>query len=120
MVDDRAPLALSHTLEAIGHFRSIVGSEDASQLGADLTRRYAAERCVEIISEASRRVPAGWKAEHASVPWQNIASIGSVLRHDYENVNIEIIIKLRGRPLEDLKTAVLALLRKYDLDFHQP
>jgi hypothetical protein len=43
-----------------------------------------------------------------------------VLRHDYENVNIEIIIKLRGRPLEDLKTAVLALLRKYDLDFHQP
>jgi hypothetical protein len=37
-----------------------------------------------------------------------------VLRHDYEDVNLDIIIKLRDAPLEHLKTAVIALLEKYD------
>jgi uncharacterized protein with HEPN domain len=114
MPQDRAPLALYHLLDAIEHFRSIVGVSDVAQLGADLTRRYAAERCVEIISEASRRIPAHWKAEHPSIPWSDIAGIGNVLRHDYEDVNLGIIIKLRDSPLENLKRAGVALLEKYD------
>jgi len=77
-------------------------------------RRYAAERCIEIISEATRRLPEDWKAEHPSIPWSDIAGIGSVLRHDYENVNLDIIVKLRGPSLDNLRTAVIALLRKYD------
>jgi len=44
----------------------------------------------------------------------DIAGIGSVLRHDYEDVNLEIIIKLRGAPLEELKSAILKLRAKYD------
>lgn len=100
----------------IEHFRVIVGSSSFVELGADLTRRYAAERCIEIISEASRRIPVDWKAEHPSIPWQDIAGIGSVLRHDYEDVNLDIIIKLRDAPLEHLKHAVTALLEKYDPD----
>jgi uncharacterized protein with HEPN domain len=82
MAQRRTPLALYHILAAIEHFRSIVGTDDAVQIGTDLTRRYAAERCVEIISEASRRIPETWKAEHPTIPWVDIAGIGSVLRHD--------------------------------------
>ena len=78
------------------------------------TRRYAVERCVEIISEGSRRIPDEWKAEHPSIPWSDIAGIGSVLRHNYEDVNLDIIVKLRGAPLQNLKSAALALLEKYD------
>ena len=66
-----------------------------------MTRRYAAERCIEIVSEASRRIPADWKAEHPSIPWSDIAGIGSVLRHDYEDVNLDIIANfavLRSKP----------------------
>ena len=77
-------------------------------------RRYAAERCVEIISEASRRLPDAWKAEHPSIPWSDIAGIGSVLRHDYDDVNVDIIVKLRGAPRGDLRAAVVTLLKKYD------
>jgi uncharacterized protein with HEPN domain len=95
MPEKGAPLALYHLLEAIEHFRLIVGSSSVAELGADLTRRYAAERCIEIISEASRRIPADWKAEHPSIPWPDIAGIGNVLRHDYEDVNLDIIISRR-------------------------
>ena len=83
----RAPLALYHILDSIEDYGAIVGNATIMDLTADRPRRYAAERCVEIISEASRRIPDEWKAEHASVPWQEIAGIGSVIRHNYENTN---------------------------------
>jgi hypothetical protein len=69
-------------------------------------------------SRSSRRqlaaYPDGWKAEHPSIPRSDIAGIGSVLRHDYDEVRLEIIVKLRGAPLDDLRAAVIALLKKYD------
>jgi uncharacterized protein with HEPN domain len=114
MISPRAPLALYHLLDAIRDFEGFVGSASADEIGADRMRRYAAERCVEIISEASRRLPDAWKAEHPSIPWSDIAGIGSVLRHDYDDVNLDTIVKLRGRSLDAVRTAVLALLKKYD------
>jgi uncharacterized protein with HEPN domain len=110
----RAPLVLYHILDSIDDYNSIVGSATIASLAADRPRRYAAERCVQIISEASRRIPPEWKAEHPSVPWQDIAGIGSVIRHNYENTNPIVIVGLRGERLENLKVAVVALLEKYD------
>jgi uncharacterized protein with HEPN domain len=43
----------------------------------------AVTRCLEIISEASRRLPDELKARHPSIPWKEIAGAGNVYRHDY-------------------------------------
>ncbi|HVW55697.1 MAG TPA: HepT-like ribonuclease domain-containing protein [Rhizobiaceae bacterium] len=53
---------------------------------ADELRLYAVTRCLEIISEASRRLPDEMKARHADVPWRQIAGSGNFYRHDYEDV----------------------------------
>ena len=68
MADDRAPLALYHILDATEDFLAIAGVADSATLAADRTRRYAAERCIEIISEASRRIPDQWKSEYPLIP----------------------------------------------------
>ena len=47
---------------------------------------YGVMRALEIISEASRRLPAALKARHPEIPWRNVAGAGSVYRHDYEDV----------------------------------
>ena len=52
----------------------------------DQLRVYAVTRCLEIISEASRRLPDDLKARHPSIPWRQIAGSGNVFRHDYEDV----------------------------------
>lgn len=52
----------------------------------DLMRLYAAVRCLEIISEASRRLSDALKARHPEIPWREIAGAGNVYRHDYEDV----------------------------------
>jgi uncharacterized protein with HEPN domain len=52
----------------------------------DLCTFYAVTRCLEIISEASRRLPDDLKARHPAIAWREMAGAGNVYRHDYEDV----------------------------------
>src|ERR1700744_5160563 len=52
---------------------------------------YAATRCLEIISEASRRLPAELKQRHPSIPWNSMAAAGNIYRHEYEDVEQKFI-----------------------------
>lgn len=47
---------------------------------------YAVTRCLEIISEASRRIPQDIKARHPDIPWAEMAAAGNIYRHEYEDV----------------------------------
>ena len=52
----------------------------------DLRTIYAVTRCLEIISEASRRLPDELKARHRAIQWRDMAAAGNVYRHQYEDV----------------------------------
>ena len=47
---------------------------------------YAVTRCLEVISEASRRLSDELKARHRGIPWKEMAGAGNVYRHDYQDV----------------------------------
>lgn len=47
---------------------------------------YAVTRCLEIVSEASRRLPDELKARHPSIEWREMAAAGNIYRHEYEDV----------------------------------
>lgn len=47
---------------------------------------YAVVRCLEIISEASRRLPDAVKERHPEIAWKNMAAAGNIYRHEYEDV----------------------------------
>jgi uncharacterized protein with HEPN domain len=57
----------------------------------DLRTTYAVARCLEIISEASRRPPGELKARHPSIAWREMAGAGNVYRHDYEDVAVSLV-----------------------------
>ena len=52
---------------------------------------YGVTRCLEIISEASRRLPQELKARHPEIPWTDMAGAGNVYRHDYEDVQHRLV-----------------------------
>ena len=47
---------------------------------------YAVTRCLEIISEASRRLPEDVLARGSAIPWREIRAAGNVYRHQYDSV----------------------------------
>lgn len=106
--------ALGHILEAIKHFRLALAGLTLDDLSRDPIRFAAAERFVEIISEATRRLPASWTAEYADLPWAEIRSIGSVLRHGYDIVDREIIYSLQGEDLDALERVVREMRQRFE------
>jgi uncharacterized protein with HEPN domain len=52
----------------------------------DMRTFYAITRCLEIISEASRRLSPEMKARHANIPWRKVSGSSNIYRHDYEDV----------------------------------
>jgi uncharacterized protein with HEPN domain len=107
-------VVLEHMLEAIDDIEQITVGRGFEVYAADRPSRRAVERCIEIISEASRRLPPDLKTRHPLIPWSKIAGIGNVLRHDYDAVNDATIWHAATVDLLPLKEALMALLRELE------
>ena len=53
----------------------------------DETLKSAVVRILEIIREASKKIPADFKIKWSSVNWKNMAGIRDRLTYDYVGVN---------------------------------
>lgn len=107
-------IVLEQMLEAIVDIEQITTGRSFEAYAADRPARRAAERCIEIVSEASRRLPPDLKDRHPEIPWPQIAGIGNVLRHDYDVVNDATIWHAATVDLLPLKAALTALLRELE------
>jgi uncharacterized protein with HEPN domain len=58
-----------------------------------------------IISEASRHLADDLKARNPEIPWEKVAGIGNVLRHNYESIAAPVIWKLVQADLPALEKA---------------
>ena len=85
--------------------QSFVEGFNLREFKSDKRTIYAVIRCLEIISEASRRLPSSLKKRHAHIPWQDIAGAGNVYRHDYEEIST-VMIWNTVKVLSDLQKVV--------------
>ncbi len=99
-------------LENIDAIEEMMEGRDFSAFRADLRTSRAVERCLEIISEASRRVPEDAKASHPEIPWVEIAAFGNLLRHEYQRVDPYLIWKTATHSLPELREAVKDLIAR--------
>jgi len=87
--------------------RSFVEGMTFEHFRDDRRTVYAVIRCLEIISEASRRLPGELKDRQPHVPWANMAGAGNVYRHDYEDVADEMV----WQTVQDSLGPLLAVVR---------
>lgn len=78
-------------LETIDQLEQAIAGKTFQDFQRDWLLRKAAERGVEIISEASRHLPKDLKARHPYPRWRHVAGIGNVLRHEYHRVEDQIV-----------------------------
>ena len=82
---------LQDILENIRLARSFIAGLSFTDFQADRRTSYAVVRCLEIISEASRRLPTELKVRHPTISWKQTAGAGNVYRHNYEDVAAQFI-----------------------------
>jgi uncharacterized protein with HEPN domain len=83
-----------------------VAGFDRDTFKKDLRTLYAVTRCLEIISEASRRLPDNLKVRHPTIAWKQMAGAGNVYRHDYEDVAAQFVWDTVQRALPSLPEVV--------------
>jgi uncharacterized protein with HEPN domain len=90
-----------------------VAGVDYEAFRDDARTVYAVTRCLEIISEASRRLPDKMKTRYPAIAWKNMAGAGNVYRHDYEDVAAKLVwetVQLALPPLRDVVAREIAAL----------
>ena len=97
---------LADILDAITGIRETVMGLDQAAFAASWTALRAVERGVEIISEASRHIPADLKDNHPEIPWAKIAGIGNITRHEYHRVAPDIVWRIVEAELGPLEAAI--------------
>jgi uncharacterized protein with HEPN domain len=98
-------------LDAARRAIEIASGLTRERLAAEAVETLALTRLVEIIGEASRRVPEAVRAEHADIPWRQIAGTRDRLIHGYDEVDLDILWNIVSMQLPDLVSRLEAALR---------
>jgi uncharacterized protein with HEPN domain len=96
---------LTDIIEAIERLNGVLADVSLEAFENDWQRQWLVERGVEIISEARRHLADDLKARNPEIPWQKVAGIGNVLRHDYESIAAPVLWKLVQADLPTLEKA---------------
>jgi len=104
--------SLHDILHHIDLVQQFTAGQDFKTFNTDTMRIYAVIRCLEVISEASRRLSDELKARHPTIAWKEMAGAGSVYRHDYQDVASRRVWDTVRLALPPLRTVILAELSR--------
>ena len=104
---------LLHITRSIGTIEGYWHGKSFQDFEASEPLRAATERHLLIISEAVRFIPDKDKADHAHIPWRDIAGIGNILRHGYDIIDHRRIWDVIELDLPALKNAVSGIITIY-------
>ena len=99
-------------LEAVGSIRSYTSGMTFEQFADDRKTIDAVIRNLEVMGDASRRLPAHIKNDHPRIPWSEMGSLRIILGSEYLGVDLTILwttVQHELAPLEEPLRAVLAV-----------
>lgn len=96
--------------EEIAGIRGLTKNATAESFGADWAMKRAVQHALLIISEATRHIPDDLKQTRPEVPWNKIHGLGNILRHQYRDIDSDILWSIISKHLNDLDTAAEALV----------
>ncbi len=78
----------------------------------DETLKRAVVRSLEIIGEATKKIPADFKIKWNNVKWKEMAGMRDRLIHDYMGVNYSIVWDVLKNKIPELHKQILEVLEK--------
>ena len=78
----------------------------------DETLKRAVVRSLEIIGEATKKIPADFKVKWSSIQWKNMAGMRDRLIHNYIGVNYSIVWDVLSNKIPELYDQIQEVLNK--------
>lgn len=90
----------------------LLGVHSFDNFCADKMRVDAVLRNLEIVGEASKRVPSEIKEKYPAVEWRKIAGLRDIVAHEYFGVDLEIVWDVIQKRLPGLRSLVSQILEE--------
>ncbi|HET8864226.1 MAG TPA: HepT-like ribonuclease domain-containing protein [Gracilimonas sp.] len=110
----------NYTLELLQHIKEMVdflyenySSLSLKELSGDFEKRKTTERCLEIIGEATKKLPKEFTEKHPDIEWRQMAGMRDILIHNYDNVDYDVLWDVLDSKIPILKPKIDELIKNY-------
>ena len=102
---------LADIVDAISDLDDFIAGMTFEEFCADKKTINACIRSLEVIGEATKKIPAEIRQQQLALPWQAIAGIRDKLIHDYFGVDLTIVWQTIQHDLPPFKLAISSILK---------
>ena len=104
---------LQHILLECDFIVSVIRPETIKdEFISDETLKRAVVRSLEIIGEATKKIPADIKLEWKDISWKNMAGMRDRLIHDYMGVNYSIVWDVVKNIIPKVRIEILEIIQQ--------
>ncbi len=99
-------LLLDDICEAIDRIEQYISGMSFDVFSKDRKTVDAVVRNLEIIGEASNRLPAGFKNSHSQIEWHKVVGLRHRIVHEYFGIDLQIVWQILQKDLPSLREAI--------------
>lgn len=104
---------LKHIKDECSYILSVSGPQLSKDVFLkDETLKRAIVRSLEIIGEATKKIPADFKLNWNSINWKNMAGMRDRLIHDYMGINYSIVCDVIENKIPDLAQQITKVIEE--------
>lgn len=103
---------LNDILDSINKGLSFIDGMTYEDFMEDEKTQFALIRAIEIIGEASKKIPIEIKTQSQEIPWREIGGMRDLLIHDYFGINIQVVWETAKNDLPELKRKLQNLIQE--------
>lgn len=100
-------------LDAMVKAELLVEEVSYDQFETDFRINFAVIRALEIIGEASKRLPKGLRDRYPEIPWKGMAGMRDRIIHGYDDVDYQIVWGVVKNDIPEIKPRIQKILDDY-------
>ena len=101
-------------LDAMDKAEILLEGVTYDQFEADFRINFAVVRALEIVGEATKRLPPSLRQRYSNIPWKGMAGMRDRIIHGYDNVDFEIVWDVVKRDVPKIKPQIQQILKDYE------
>jgi uncharacterized protein with HEPN domain len=101
-------------LDAMQKAEILVKDVTYEQFKADFRINFAVVRALEIVGEATKRLPMSLRDQYPDIPWKRMAGMRDRIIHGYDAVDLEVVWDAVKAEIPRVKPLLQQILTDYE------